>query len=76
MHRKSKLLAEKWLLEAQIASDYTASNNIAEDQVVLRMKENPKAFFTFARSRQTTRAKVGPFLDPTSNSLTAMTMAA
>ena len=67
MHRKAKLLAEKWLLEAQIASDYTASNNIAEDQVVLRMKENPKAFFTFARSRQTTRAKVGPFLDPTSN---------
>ena len=31
------------------------------------MKENPKAFCTFARSMQTTRAKVGPFLDPTSN---------
>ena len=27
------------------------------------MKENPKAFFSFARSRQKTKARVGPFLD-------------
>ena len=31
------------------------------------MKETPKAFFGFARSRQTTKAKVGPFLDPSTN---------
>ena len=31
------------------------------------MKENPKAFFSFARARQTTRAKVGPFMDPSSS---------
>ena len=67
MHKKSKLLAEKWKLERQLAEDYTATNNAEEDEVVLRMKENPKAFFSFARSRQTTRAKVGPFLDPVSN---------
>ena len=33
---------------------------------MLRLKENPKAFFSFARSRQNTRAKVGPFMDPVS----------
>ena len=27
------------------------------------MKENPKAFFSFAISRQTTKVRVGPFLD-------------
>ena len=27
------------------------------------MKENSKAFFTFAKSRQKTRAKIGPFID-------------
>ena len=67
MHKKSKLLTEKWKLKSQLAEDYTATNNAEEDEVVLRMKENPKAFFSFARSRQTTRAKVGPFLDPVSN---------
>ena len=67
MNKKSKLLAEKWELEKQLASDYSASNNAEEDEVVLRMKQNSKAFFSFARSRQTTRSKVGPFLDPTTN---------
>ena len=33
----------------------------------MKMRENPKAFFSFARSRQSTRARVGPFLDPSSN---------
>ena len=67
MHKKSKLLAEKWKLEEQLQSDYTSTNNAEEDEVVFRMKENPKAFFSFARARQTTRAKVGPFMDPSSS---------
>ena len=36
MHKKSKLLAEKWKLERQLAEDYTATNNAEEDEVVLR----------------------------------------
>ena len=28
------------------------------------MKTNPKAFFSFAKSRQKTKAKIGPFIDP------------
>ena len=53
-----------WRCEKQLAADYTASNNIEEDEAVLRIKSNSKAFFSFARSRQKVRSKVGPFLDP------------
>ena len=40
-----------------------------EAKVISDMKENPKAFFTFAKSRQKTHAKVGPFLDPSTGKL-------
>ena len=36
-----------------------------EDKAVLNIRSNPKHFFSFARSRQKTKAKVGPFPDPT-----------
>ena len=52
-----------WKLKAQLSSDYTAANAREEDEAVLRIRENPKAFFSFARSRQKTKSKVGPFLD-------------
>ena len=53
-----------WDIEAQLAADYTASNTIEENEAVMKIKSNSKAFFTFARARQKVRAKVGPFLDP------------
>ena len=34
--------------------------------MVSRMKTSPKAFFAYARARQQTRAKIGPFIDTTS----------
>ena len=33
------------------------------------MKENSKAFFSYAKSKQKTKAKVGPFLDPTTGKI-------
>ena len=63
IHKLSGLLQKSWDLEAQLSSDYTAVNNIEEDKAVLKIKKSPKAFFSFARSRQRTKAKVGPFLD-------------
>ena len=48
-----------------MSDDYTAVNNMQEDEAVLRIKSNSKVFFSFARSRQKVKAKVGPFLDPT-----------
>ena len=59
----TELLQRQWELEAQLSSDYTAIGNREEDEAVMRIKENPKAFFSFARSRQKIKAKVGPFLD-------------
>ena len=63
MQKKAKLLKEKWKIEEQLKEDFAAVNNAEEDEAVLRIKENPKAFFSFARGRQTTRSKVGPFMD-------------
>ena len=34
-----------------------------EDQAVFNMKSNPKAFYSFAKSRQKTKSKIGPFVD-------------
>ena len=64
MQKKAKILQQKWALEKQIAEDFTADKNAEEDNAVLRIKENPKAFFSFARSRMNTKSKVGPFVDP------------
>ena len=58
-----KLFQDKTDLEQELASDYEAVNNMAEDEAVMRIKENPKAFFSFAKSRQQTRSRIGPFLD-------------
>ena len=57
------LLQRMWQLEGELSSDYTATNNRIEDEAVFKIKSNSKYFFTFAKSRQNTRAKVGPFLD-------------
>ena len=63
IHKLSVLLQRQWELEAQLSLDYTAVSNKEEDEAVLRIKTNSKAFFSFARSRQKTKARVGPFLD-------------
>ena len=63
IHKLSVLLQRQWELEAQLSLDYTAVSNKEEDEAVLRIKQNSKAFFSFARSRQKTKARVGPFLD-------------
>ena len=62
----STLIQDKWDLETQLKSDYSATNCKEEDQAILNIKQNPKAFFSFARSRQKTRTRIGPFLDPVS----------
>jgi hypothetical protein len=63
IHKLTKLMQDRWDLENQLREDYTASNNMEEDKAVFNIKSNPKSFFRFAKSRQTTRAKVGPFID-------------
>ena len=66
IQKLSKLLQNKRELEQQLLEDYTAVNNQEEDQAVSNMKTNPKSFFSFSKSRQKTRAKIGPFIDQSS----------
>ena len=62
--KTTEYMQKIWELESQLAADYTASNNIEEHEAIRKIKTNSKAFFTFARSRQRVKSKVGPFLDP------------
>ena len=66
IHKLVKLLQNKSDLELQLLEDYTAVSRAEEDQAVFNMKSNPKSFFSFSKSRQRIRAKVGPFIDPSS----------
>ena len=65
VQRLVKPLQDRHDLEQQLHEDYTAMNFMEEDQAVFNMKENPKAFYSFAKSRQKTKSKVGPFIDCT-----------
>ena len=67
--KMTRLLRTKHCLESELKSLYTMQNRQAEDKVIKEMKDNPNIFFSYARSRQKTRAKVGPLLDPSSGSL-------
>ena len=35
-----------------------------ENQAILNVKNNSKAFFSFSRARQKIKSQLGPFLDP------------
>ena len=69
IHNLSSLIQKKRELEEQLGADYSAENIQQEDQAIFNLKSNPKSFFSFARSRQKTKARIGPFLDPTSGKL-------
>ena len=59
----AKLVQEKWKLENELKAQYTSMNRQDEEAAVQLMKSNPKSFFSFARKRQKTRARIGPFID-------------
>ena len=62
IQQASSALQKVWEASRQLAADYLSSSIIEEDQAVLRMKENTKSFYSFAKSRQKTKYGVGPFL--------------
>ena len=61
IHKLTRLLQNKSDLELQLLV-----SRAEEDQTVCNMKSNRKFFFSFSKSRQRIRAKVGPFIDPSS----------
>ena len=64
LSKLTKLVQDKWDLEVQLKSEYATLNRKDEEKALLNMKENPKSFFGFAKARQKTRSRIGPFLDP------------
>ena len=66
MNNLTECLQEMWELEQQLSCDYQATSSMEEDEAVFKIKSNSKAFFSFARSRQKVKAKVGPFIDAAS----------
>ena len=48
----------------ELKAEYSNLRRKDEDKALLNMKENPKSFFSYARTRQKTRARIGPFIDP------------
>ena len=64
IQKLTKLLLDRQDLEDQLLHDYSATDFLEEDHAVFNMKSNPKTFFSFAKSRQKTKSKVGPFIDP------------
>ena len=66
IHKLTKLIQDKCTLEQQLQEDYKAVNNQDEDRAIFRMKSNPKYFFSFSKSRQKVKAKIGPFIDNSS----------
>ena len=51
-------------MEEQLGADYSAECAQLEDQAIFNIKADPKSFFSFAKSRQKTRSRIGPFIDP------------
>ena len=69
VHKLVKFLQDRQDLELELKSIYKDLNQQSEAKVLAEMKTNPKVFFSFAKARQKTKAKVGPFLDPNSGGL-------
>ena len=65
----AKLLQSRQDLQSKLKSLYITQNRQEETKVISEMKENPNVFFSYARARQKTKAKVGPLLDPESGKL-------
>ena len=70
IQKLTSLIQKKRELEEQLRNDYSAENSQQEDQAIFNLKSNANSFFNFAKSRQKTKARIGPFLDPTTGKLT------
>ena len=67
--KMSRLLETRRKIESELRNLYTRHNREAENRVIKEMKQNPNVFFSYAKARQKTKAKVGPLLDPSSGKL-------
>ena len=59
----TRLLKERQELELKLKQSYTQANMKEEKAAIPKIKQNSKVFFSLAKRRQKTKAKIGPFLD-------------
>ena len=59
-----EILSQRSELEIKLKNSYESSQWADKLSAIENIKNNPKHFFKFARSKQKVQAKVGPFLDP------------
>ena len=64
-----KLLQDRQDVEFELKNMYSSITKVSEDKVIAGMKENINVFFSYAKARQKVKAKVGPFIDPTTGEL-------
>ena len=64
LSKVTKLLQDKQDIELELKFMYRELNQQNKAKVITKIKENPKVFFSYAKARQKTAAKVGPFIDP------------
>ena len=69
VQKLARLLQDKQELEIELKAMYSNLTQDAEAKVLKGMRENTKVFFDYAKKRQKTHAKVGPFIDPESGEL-------
>ena len=69
VQKLAELLQDRQDLEMELKDLYKNLTEESEAKVISEMKDNPKVFFSYAKARQKTHVKVGPFLDPDTGEL-------
>ena len=64
VQKMAKLFQDTQDLELELTAMYTSMTHDSEAKFIAAMRENLNVFLSYAKARQKTKAKVGPFLDP------------
>ena len=60
----ARLLVSKTRLESELRNIYSETTSSIETRAVADIRQDPSKFFAFAKARQNSKSKIGPFIDP------------
>ena len=69
VHKLAQLLKVKTMLEKELKDMYLQTTSFLEARAVNDIKQDSSRFFSYAKARQKTKTKVGPFTDPETGEL-------
>ena len=69
VQKLSKLLKAKADLENKLRNTYSETTNSSETRAVSNIRQDSSKFFAYAKARQKSKCKIGPFIDPESGDL-------